>query len=384
MDRRGFITIMAAGSCFALSPALFSGCSATADAHNLKQLDSGQTDIRLKLLSFAMLAPNSHNIQPWLVKLTAEDGFDLFVDQTRLLPQTDPPARQIHISQGTFLAFLKIAASGFGYRLAITYFPEGEYGNTVIEDKPVARVRLIVDASVSPDPLFSWLQIRQSNKRVYEGKPIPQQDLDELQKVSQDNGLKVVYSKSRDLIRLLGPMLGKAMDIETADPDRHRETVDIFRFSEDEALRKGDGFTLANNGVTGLMRLLVETFFLGTREKGYATDSAFATEGIKMAHEQAKSAAAYGWIVSETNSRLDQVRSGELYARINLETAKMGIGQHPMSQILEEYQDMADLQKNFLDLLDIEPGNTVQMLFRLGYAESVPHTKRRSTVKMLA
>ncbi|MBU2510630.1 nitroreductase family protein [bacterium] len=377
MNRRGFITIMAAGSCTALFPAAFYGCVASADSQNLKPLDPNETDIRLKLISYAMLAPNSHNIQPWLIKLTGENEFDLYVDQTRLLPETDPPGRQIHISQGTFLESLKIAASGFGYRVEIVYFPLGIYSDYKIEEKPIASVRLSIDSSIQQDFLFPWLQARQSNKRVYEDRPIPLKVLDKLRTLSGEKGLSTIYSDSQNIMKSLGSILGKAMEIETAASKRHRETVDIFRFSEEEALAKRDGFTLANNGLTGFTRFLVESFFLGTKEKAYATDSSFATEGVKMTYKQAKSAAAYGWIISENNSRLDQVKSGELYARVNLLTAQLGIGQHPMSQVLEEYEDMRNLQKEFLTLLDIPSGSTVQMLFRLGYASPVPHTKRR-------
>ncbi|MBU2646745.1 twin-arginine translocation pathway signal protein [bacterium] len=384
MKRRGFIKIVAAGSCFAFYPAVFSGCTPSATSQNLKSPATQETDIRLKLISYGMLAPNSHNIQPWLVKLTGAHQFDLFVDQTRLLPETDPPSRQIHISQGTFLETLKIAASGLGYRVEVETFPLGQYSNMTIEDKPVASIYLTPDAAVQQDPLFPYLQSRQSNKRVYGNRKIPREELAQLQQNSQENGLATIFSDSPRVVEGLGSMLGKAMDIETAGPDRHRETVDIFRFSEAEALEKRDGFTLGNNGVTGLMRFLVETFFLGTREKAYATDSAFATEGVKMAYKQAASASAYGWIISKSNTRLSQVRSGELYTRINLLTASLGISQHPMSQVLEEYEDMKELQRECLILLRIPAGSTVQMLFRLGYADPVPHTRRRFAKEVIA
>jgi hypothetical protein len=62
-----------------------------------------ETDIRIRVLSHAILAANPNNIQPWLIDLTGARSFDLYVDPERLLPKTDPPYRQIHIGQGTFL-----------------------------------------------------------------------------------------------------------------------------------------------------------------------------------------------------------------------------------------------------------------------------------------
>ena len=48
-----------------------------------------------------------------------------------------------------------------------------------------------------------------------------------------------------------------------------------------------------------------------------------------------------------------------------------------MSQVLQEYSDMGDLQKRFLAYLEIPEGHTVRMLFRLGVAGSVEHSPRR-------
>jgi hypothetical protein len=376
MKRRGFIKILTAGGATALYPAVLSSCS-TGSVQEVKAIERNHGDIRLAMLSQAMLAPNSHNIQPWKIELTGNDSFDLYVDQDRLLPWTDPPARQIHISQGTFLETLKIAASSNGYRTQIRYFPQGEYDNQSIEDKPVASVRLISDPAIKQDPFYELLTVRQSNKRTYDNHDIPESDLQALREPYPVDGLDTFCSNSKELRRHLSPMLGKSMAIETKNLDRNKETVDLFRFNEAEVLDTRDGFSVANNGMTGLMRFIVETFFLGSRAESYAVDSAFSKEGIKMAYQQANSAAAYGWIVSRGNTRLDQIMAGHLYARINLLTAKLGIAQHPMSQILEEYADMRDIQKEFLSLLKVPEGSTVQMLYRLGYANPHPHTLRR-------
>ncbi len=376
MKRRNFIKIMAAGSCITMVSPFSGAYQLMASRRNLKNLDPKATDTLLRLISYAMQAPNSHNVQPWTIQIKGENRFDLFVDQERLLPFTDPPARQIHISQGTFIEYLRIAASAMGYKLEVDLFPLGEYSNQVIEDKPVASVRLIQDESIQEDPFYPWLLERQSNKRIYEDKPIPAKHLVEMESLAVPRGVTIRHTSQKELLTPLSDILGRAMAIEVTDLDRNKETVDIFRFSEEEALKHRDGFSLANNGVTGFKRFMAEAFFLGTREEAYAVDSAFSKEGTKMTYEQAKSAVAYGWIESESNSRVDQFKVGELYSGINLLTARQGVSMHPMSQVLQEYDDMKDLQKEFLELLDVKPGSTVQMLFRMGYAEPVPHTKR--------
>jgi hypothetical protein len=46
-------------------------------------------------------------------------------------------------------------------------------------------------------------------------------------------------------------------------------------------------------------------------------------------------------------------------------------------ELTQEYTEMNDLQREFLTYFGVPEGHTVQMLFRLGYAEPVTHSARR-------
>jgi len=75
------------------------------------------------ILSYAILAPHSHNLQSWLVDLRQPDEITLYCDLSRLLPETDPYSRQIMMSHGTFLELLDLAARQKGLRAEIELFP---------------------------------------------------------------------------------------------------------------------------------------------------------------------------------------------------------------------------------------------------------------------
>ncbi len=168
VNRRNFIKVMTGGSSIFLIPSVLGACSSGDSKIWLEGWNgpmADETDIRWIVLSYAILAANPHNTQPWIVDLTGPGSLDLYVDQQRLLPETDPPARQIHISQGTFLGNLELAAQQYGYCTNINYFPKGEYGNAVVEDRPVASVTLNPDASITKDSLFDVILKRQSNKK---------------------------------------------------------------------------------------------------------------------------------------------------------------------------------------------------------------------------
>ena len=176
--------------------------------------------------------------------------------------------------------------------------------------------------------------------------------------------------------RRLATIMRNAMEIETSDKARDAETIAMFRFNDEERTRFRDGFGVAQAGMTGIMKFVAEAFFLD-RVKTEADSKEFGEQAVQITTDQANSAAAFGWITTPSNSRLDQVLTGRAYERVNLKATELGVAMHPMSQVLQEYADMGELQREFLKFLAVPEGHTVQMLFRLGHAEHVVHSARR-------
>ncbi len=84
---------------------------------------------------------------------------------------------------------------------------------------------------------------------------------------------------------------------------------------------------------------------------------------------------AHIWMVTDGNSRQDQINAGRDWVRINLASTQQGIGFHPLSQALQEYPEMRDHFKEVHKRFAPE-GGTVQMLSRLGYGPVVPKSPR--------
>lgn len=76
-------------------------------------------DVRLHALRHAILAPNPHNLQPWLFRLEGTNRVMVLHDAGRRLPQTDPHDRQITIGFGGLLELARQAAAQRGHRLEI-------------------------------------------------------------------------------------------------------------------------------------------------------------------------------------------------------------------------------------------------------------------------
>ncbi len=386
MDRRDFIKNSGIGfGSLVLSTTFLNSCNTTIPKYLMpwKGPTSLQSqDIRKAVLSYAILAANPHNKQSWIIKFTGTNSFDLFIDMERLLPETDPLSRQSHIGQGTFLENIKIAAPSLGYSANITYFPKGAYSNSKVVSLPIASIRLEPISNPKVDPLFTYITKRQSNKRIYENRSFSDKKISKLIKKHAFADIPVFFSDDNNLKKNLVSILTEAMKVEVSLYKRHMETVNMFRFGDTELEKHRDGFGVGQSGITGLKKWMVETFFL-SKEGAGAADSSFAKTTIDLTHDQAESAAAYGWIISKDNSRLKQVMTGHIYQRINLQTAQLGIAQHPLSQPLQEYTDMIPLYNKLYSLLEVPKGHTLQMLFRLGYAEQVTHAPRREISEII-
>ena len=90
-------------------------------------MDSDSTEQVRTLLKYAVLAPSSHNTQPWRFKV-ADNTVSLYADRARALPANDPDDRELTISCGCALMNLRVAAAheGLGVTYEITPDPDDE------------------------------------------------------------------------------------------------------------------------------------------------------------------------------------------------------------------------------------------------------------------
>lgn len=334
-------------------------------------------DPRLRALSYAVLAANAHNTQPWLVDLRRPSRLSLYVDPDRLLPETDPLQRQTYVSQGTFLEQLVLGAGLDKRRADVSLFPDGDELT-----QPVAHVSLYEDESLTPDPLADQIPHRMSNRRAYEGGTIPKADLNAITPPRSGE----LYAKHYDEPKTksaIAKLCAKAMAIEVSGRNRNEETAKWFRVSDEEAEQHRDGFGLPQAGVTGFEQWFAETFIIGRDESLVDPEGSFPQKAIEITAEQATSASAFVVLISKDNRRRDQVLAGRAYARLQLEATRRGIATHPMSQLLQEYEDMDELFAELKALLRVPKDHTIQMLVRAGYAEPVVHAPRRDVADLV-
>lgn len=324
-------------------------------------------DARHRALSWALLAPNPHNRQPWLVDLREEGVVTLYVDTAKLLPHTDPYSRQITIGLGCFLELMRMAASQDGHRVTITPFPEG-FDDRALDARPVARAVFTPDASITPDPLFAHALDRRSNKEPYDlTRPLPEDTLDKLAVATTVRFGGTIDAKE---VADWRAFTREALRIEIETPHTFKESVDLFRIGRAEVDANPDGIDFTGPlfevlGATGLM----------TREASLDTSSQAYKAGLDAVYANADTAMGHVWLVTPDNSRPDQIATGADWLRVNLAATALGLAFQPLSQALQEYPEMAALYADLHGKL-APTGGTVQMLARIGYGPEVDPSPR--------
>jgi hypothetical protein len=288
------------------------------------------------------------------------------------------------ISQGTFLEYIRIAGRQLGYEVDTELFPEGEYDESRLKESmerlPVARITLSL-ADVSFDPLYYYLFQPDTNRGTYGPGKLSFTQIKELESSNDSSGLAVEVFQDAGNMKVLADYAKEAATVEAGVESVMDESAEIFRANEREKNEFRDGFSVEGQGASGIMRHILQgavTLFPSLNE-GKAASKQF----IKSTLDSVNSTPAYALIISEDNSRMNQVRSGMLYSRLILTAHRQGLAMQPLSQVLEEYPQMSRLYGGIHQRY-AAGGQTIQMLVRVGIPlEPAPLSMRRDVLELL-
>ena len=312
-------------------------------------------DPRIAALSWAILAPNPHNRQPWIAELIGDDSLLIWRDGTLNLPETDPYDRQLTIGMGCFLEVFRQAAADRGLAVSMDLFPDGDGG-------PVAQ--MVLSEGGQPDPLFQFVPTRHTNRLAYEDR----RPTDDAIAAMAPHASSIIQQP--DQVQALRDLTWEAMHIEMTTHRTHMESVDLMRFGKSEINENPDGISLRGGVLEAMMAL-----GLVTREGQSDPNSSEVQQTADFRRTAMAATPAYATITSKGNSRPDQIEAGRRWVRLHLAATSVDIVMQPLSQALQEYEEQAELYVRVHEML-AEPGETVQMLGRLGYAKSAGPSPR--------
>ncbi|MEO8249411.1 MAG: twin-arginine translocation pathway signal protein [Burkholderiales bacterium] len=358
-SRRRFVCTTVGGVIFAALP--LAGCSPVAAVPDSAVAawfpDASRDDPRRRALSWAILAPNPHNRQPWLIDLTKPDEITVRIDTTRLLPETDPFGRQILIGTGAMLGLLEIAATSIGYRTETHLFEQGAYGEH-LDSRPLARIRLAAHddkAAVSnAAELFAQIPKRRTVRLPYD--PARTTDARFSKDLGQDLSLAAgasirantsvragVITRNQDprSADSIARIAKAAWKIELTTPRLVMESVNLMRVGSAEIDKYRDGITMDS-----FMLVALDKFGLLDRSKAPTPASSITQRQIADFDASIDSSPAFFWLTTVGNSRHEQVEAGIAYARAQLRATAHGMVMHPLSQSLQEYEEMIELRRD--------------------------------------
>ncbi len=304
------------------------------------------------LLRYAILAPSSHNTQPWKFSI-GEDGIRIFVDKTRWLKVADSDQRELHVSIGCALENLLIAAEHFGYAHQVTYFPEPS------NEELAAVVRFTPREQTSafrPTALFEAIIARHTNRQAYQARSIQPEDLQRLHDCCVEEGIQLHVTDDPEIKRRVDELMVHADALQFADP----------------AWRDELGYWIGQ-GAFGMPWLVSKVAQLAVTYLNMGKGTAKKDSEVLM------SAPLLAALSSQANDRATQVKAGQALERVWLMATNSGIRLHPMNQILQLPEIKAEVTKR-IPMKGVMP----QLTFRLGYAEpEKEHAPRRPLGEVL-
>ncbi len=389
MNRRHFIRVAGGGIVTGLAAVALPGCSLSSDfpaaALEAWQGPGAQPDLRRWALAYAILAPNSHNRQPWMVSLAEPDSITLYVDRERMLPMTDPWFRQIVVSQGTFLEALVLALRERGVVPDVQLFPQGEFKPREVDDRPVARIswKSANAGAAGKDPLFAQLLKRHTAKVDYDTtKAVAPQTLLQLQAALVDQQVKWGATVEKAQTERLRKLCWESAKVELLTPRTVMESIRLTRVGPAEIEQFRDGISV--NALVPRIAAAVGAF---DRSNAPQEGSTAYQQMMSRFEGHSNTAMGFVWLSTPTalhhqqqTTRSAEVNAGRAYMRLQLKATELGLQIHPMSQAPQEFAEM----KPFYDALHTElvdkpaTEETVQMFCRVGYCATQQHTPRRA------
>lgn len=204
------------------------------------------------LVGRAVLAPSSHNTQPWRFRIS-HAAIDLFADRTRALPVNDPDDRELTISCGCALLNLRVAAANSGLTVALRLLPDPA--------EPDWLARLFVDPQASPTStdaeLADSIERRRTYRKRFAATPVSEATVERLIEAASTEGAWLRPIPMEEDRQALAALVAEGDAVQWTDPSWRRELAAWMH-----PRRRGDGLTVP--GLAGpVAQLVVRTFDMG-------------------------------------------------------------------------------------------------------------------------
>lgn len=99
------------------------------------------------VLQYAVLAPSTHNTQPWLFQVSGSSAF-LYADRSRALAVVDPHVRSLVMSCGAAQYNYEAALKAYGFEFRSSLFPEIADPDLLVRTDVLGRTHSLIQTDV--------------------------------------------------------------------------------------------------------------------------------------------------------------------------------------------------------------------------------------------
>ncbi|HDR9358626.1 nitroreductase [Burkholderia vietnamiensis] len=307
------------------------------------------------LLAYAVLAPSSHNSQPWRFVVNGAT-ISLCADRMRALPVVDPFDRELIISCGAALLNLRVALDHAGLAHTITTFP------SEVDPDLLALVRVCDDgySDAALGALFDAIPERVTTRAPFEASTVPDDLQQALIAAGVAEGAEVACIDALANRARVAELVAEADRQQFADPRFRRELASWI-----DPRRHTDGMPAFAAGVPTLLdfaapvvTMAVRTFDIGN--------------GLAALHHQLVDASPLLVCIATARDDRDAwLAAGQALERILLVATRGGYTASYLNQPIET----PALRAHLCHVLGLhgEP----QLLLRVGRGPQAPRSPRR-------
>lgn len=316
-----------------------------------------------QLLHYATLAPSGHNTQPWQFS-TDRDTVRIFPDLGRRLPVVDPDDHALYISLGCALENLIIAAARHGLDAAVEYFPS---------DEPVEclRVRLGPGRGDDVEALFRAIPERQSNRRNYDGRSIPEHHVRRLLEANPCESVAVrAFDTSGPDVEPIIRFVREGNIAQFNDQDFVEELVSWIRFTKRDARERRDGLAAEALGFPSVPRRVGRWIMTTLVKPG----------GEAARQERAiRSGPLVLLFIANHNDKSHWVDVGRAFERTALTATSLGIAHAHVNMPCE----VEPVRRKLAAHLGLRGDAQPLLLIRLGFGKRLAPSLRRPVEQVL-
>jgi len=330
-----------------------------------KDYHTSFTDVRKQVIALGLLAPSSHNTQPWRIVLDDNDDMlmEVYLDEFRSLPVVDPNFDQLVISAGIMIEYMNEGANQLGYDTEIELFNKGVLPkNPTSSDLlsfPIASIKLVEGNATSN---FTFDDITGSTIRLpFSNNEIDVNLIQNILNLNTYESIRFNVIDEESEFDKLKEYLIEGVKIESQNQEAMEETSKMFRYTTYEKNKNPYGLNLHSDNTSIISRTLTE-FLAKVFPLSWEQEGKFWYDRDSVNIEKTN---YFGMIITEGNSRLTQIEVGRLYGKISLLANNEKLVLQPTVQVTQSYLEMSLLNSEVHSEYASET-EKIQLIFRIG------------------